>query len=284
MPPDHANGLHLQPRLLILCGMSVTVTELSPDALAELSRAKLLLTSNHLVNRLASLFGRAFDLSAGAMLRRLPEGVRDGLDGFVTRGLMAAVDGALMTVSATPGLFSGVFRARWFGAASVAVSGFAGGAGGLPSTLLELPVTTTLLMRAILEVARSEGEDLATDEARLACLEVFALGGPDVSDDALESGYFVARLGMAELLRQAGSRGLAGVMPRVVATVASRFGLPVAYKLAGQAIPLAGAAAGAALNVAFLDHFQARARGHFIVRRLERDFGAEPVRAAYAFA
>ena len=241
--------------------MDLTLTGLQPDAAAELRHAIDLLHSNHLVTRLGSLFGRAFDAGAGAMMRRLPEGVREGLNGFVERGLLAAVDGALMSVLMTPGAFTRLTRARWFGAATVAVSGFAGGAAGLPGTLVELPVTTTLLMRAILEVARSEGEDLATDEARLACLEVFALGGPEVADNAAESGYFVARLGMAELLRQAAGQGLRGVMPRAVATVATRFGVPVAWKLAGQAIPLAGAAAGAALNVAFLDHFQARGPG-----------------------
>lgn len=261
--------------------MELIRSGLPADAQTELLRAIDLLHSNHLVTRLGSLFGRAFDLGAGAVLRRLPDGVRDGLNGFVERGLLAAVDGALFSVSLTPGPLTRLSQARWFGATTVAVSGFAGGAAGLPGTLLELPVTTTLLMRAILEVARSEGEDLATDEARLACLEVFALGGPEVSDNAAESGYFVARLGMAELLRQAAGQGLRGVMPRVVATVATRFGVPVAYKLAGQAIPLAGAAAGAALNVAFLDHFQARARGHFIIRRLERAHGAAVVRTAY---
>ena len=43
---------------------------------------------------------------------------------------------------------------------------------------LELPVTTTLMLRAIADIARHHGEDLSTLEARLACVEVFALGAP----------------------------------------------------------------------------------------------------------
>jgi hypothetical protein len=38
---------------------------------------------------------------------------------------------------------------------------------------------------------------------------------------------------------------------------------------------------GAALNLAFAEHFQDLARGHFTVRRLERVYGADIVRAEY---
>jgi hypothetical protein len=37
----------------------------------------------------------------------------------------------------------------------------------------------------------------------------------------------------------------------------------------------------AAVNYAFIDHFQEVARAHFIVRRLERRYGKDTVRAAY---
>ena len=35
------------------------------------------------------------------------------------------------------------------------------------------------------------------------------------------------------------------------------------------------------MNVIFIDHFQGVARGHFIVRRLERKYGEVAVRAAF---
>ena len=38
---------------------------------------------------------------------------------------------------------------------------------------------------------------------------------------------------------------------------------------------------GAAVNYAFIDHFQEVARAHFVVRRLERRYGRDAVRAAY---
>jgi hypothetical protein len=47
------------------------------------------------------------------------------------------------------------------------------------------------------------------------------------------------------------------------------------------AVPAIGAAGGAAINLLFIDHFQDMAPGHFIVRKLERAYGAELVRAEY---
>jgi hypothetical protein len=56
----------------------------------------------------------------------------------------------------------------------------------------------------------------------------------------------------------------------------------VSEKFVAQSVPVIGAAGGAAINVMFMTHFQDLARGHFIVRRLERKYGAEHVRAVYA--
>jgi len=42
-----------------------------------------------------------------------------------------------------------------------------------------------------------------------------------------------------------------------------------------------GAVTGALVNVAFMQHFDDVARGHFIVRRLERRYESKALRAAY---
>ena len=52
-------------------------------------------------------------------------------------------------------------------------------------------------------------------------------------------------------------------------------------KVAAQALPVIGALGGAAVNYAFMEHFQDVARGHFTVRRLERTYGKELVRREY---
>src|SRR6266567_5518080 len=71
------------------------------------------------------------------------------------------------------------------------------------------------------------------------------------------------------------------ILVRFITQVASRFGIVVTQKLAAQAIPLVGALGGAAVNLAFIEHFQDVTRGHFTVRRLERTYGADAVRAEY---
>jgi hypothetical protein len=118
---------------------------------------------------------------------------------------------------------------------------------------------------------------------------VFALGSRTRSDDAAEVGYFAVRAALARAVSEAAQyiaeRGLvqegAPVIVRFITQVASRFGVAVSEKAVAQAVPILGAAGGAVINFLFIDHFQDMARGHFIVRRLERTYGAELVRAAY---
>jgi hypothetical protein len=55
----------------------------------------------------------------------------------------------------------------------------------------------------------------------------------------------------------------------------------VSEKVAVEAVPVIGAAGGAAINVLFTGHFQRMAHGHFTVRRLERTYGEAAVREAY---
>ena len=146
-----------------------------------------------------------------------------------------------------------------------------------------MPAATGLLLRQIAAVAAEEGEDLSDPAVAAECLKVFALGSREPDDGASDrSDYFAARVALAEALRTAASRGAAGLlMPGFIGAVAARFGGPVALKLSAQAAPVVGAAAGAAVNLAFLEHFREVARAHFAVRRLERRHGAEPVRRAY---
>jgi hypothetical protein len=57
--------------------------------------------------------------------------------------------------------------------------------------------------------------------------------------------------------------------------------LVVSQKLAAYVVPVVGAIGGAAVNSAFIDHFQTLARRHFTVRRLDRISGPGTVRRAY---
>jgi EcsC protein family len=144
-------------------------------------------------------------------------------------------------------------------------------------------------LRSIAEIARSEGEDLADPETALACIEVFALGGRAGGDDAADSGYFAVRGVLAKSVSEAArfiaERGIvsegAPLLAAFIAQVASRFGVVVTQKLAAQILPVVGALGGAAVNYAFIDHFQEVARAHFTVRRLERTYGKDVVHIEY---
>jgi len=68
---------------------------------------------------------------------------------------------------------------------------------------------------------------------------------------------------------------------RLIIKISERFSIQVSEKAAAQAVPAIGAAGGAIINTLFIDHFQDMARGHFIVRRLERKYGKEIVEETY---
>lgn len=178
------------------------------------------------------------------------------------------------------------FSYKLAGAASGAVSGFF----GAPALLLELPFSTTLMLRAIADIAQGEGEDLNELETRLACLEVFALGGRSDADDVADLGYYGIRLALQAPIANASSflgqggfaRGPGSpLLVDFIATVAKRFGVTLSEKAAAEVIPVIGALGGGFVNTVFIQHFQDMARGHFTVRRLERKYGPALVRAEY---
>jgi hypothetical protein len=172
---------------------------------------------------------------------------------------------------------------------AVATSGAAGGLFGLSALAIELPISTTVMLRSIADIARSEGERLTSPDAKLACLEVFAFGSPAQDDDATKTGYFAVRATLAKAVSEAAqhlaqkgvAREGAPAIVRLLTQVASRFGVTVSEKLAAQAVPMIGAVGGALINSIFIDHFQDMARGHFIIRRLERTYDPELIKQAY---
>lgn len=115
------------------------------------------------------------------------------------------------------------------------------------------------------------------------------MGGLKGEANVAESGYFAVRgllaKSVAEAARFIAERGVlaegAPVVVRLIALIASRFGVVVTQKLAAQALPVIGALGGAVVNYAFIDHFQEIGRAHFVVRKLERHYGKDSVRAAY---
>lgn len=178
---------------------------------------------------------------------------------------------------------------NFFHRALVVGSGAASGLFGPTALLAELPFSTSVIMRSIIDIAISEGEDPKSLETQYACLEVFAFGGYSKSDDTAGSGYFMTRAALAKSLgdvaKNIGGRVLtqesAPIMTRWLSAIASRFQIVVGEKFAAQLIPVIGALGGATVNLVFMNHFQEMARGHFTVRRLEKKYGYDLIRNIY---
>ncbi len=172
------------------------------------------------------------------------------------------------------------------------MSSLAGGLSGfvgLAALPVELPITTTNILRAIAEIARFEGEDFSDRQVQLACLEVFALG-PHGSQLGTEAGYYATRAILAKatgdtltsLVQRGVAEESASLLMRFVAEITARFGLVVSERIAASAVPVIGALGGASINWIFTDYFQRLAQGHFAIRRLERTYGSAAIQAWYA--
>jgi predicted outer membrane lipoprotein len=256
---------------------------LSSTDIDQLRQAKILLENPGLVARISDVLGTPLEKGFGMLPRKWGEVVNEA----ARKAIAKAMDVALKTMERGQPVDH---SANAWHKLAVGASGAVGGAFGLSALLFELPVSTTIMLRSIADVARSEGEDLNSPEAQLECVQVLALGGRSDKDDAAETGYFAARAAMAqavsEAARQVAQKGLVqrkgAALVQLIAQVASRFSVNVTEKVMAQAVPVVGAVGGAVINTLFMEHFQRMARGHFIVRRLERLHGAEEVKVAYA--
>jgi hypothetical protein len=253
---------------------------MSPEDLTDLKYAKSLLENPGFAARIINLIGKPIEKG----FELLPEKWSTVVNKAARVSLKKALTVVVTTLGTSGGRSSDIMHKIL-----VSVSGAGGGAFGLPALAIELPISTTIMLRSIADIARSEGEDLNDPHVKIECIQVFALGGSSKNDDASETGYFAVRTALARTVSDAAqhiaSKGLtresAPVLLRLISRVSSRFGVVVSEKVAAQAIPLIGAAGGALINSLFIDHFQDVARGHFIIRRLEKRYGENEVRKLY---
>jgi len=202
-------------------------------------------------------------------IKLLPKKTRAQLDDAAKNALVQSYGIASRTRSGG----GGVLKSDRMHKVMASVSGAIGGVGGLPTALVELPVATTMIFRAVQSVAEEYGEDPASAETRVQCLAVFGSGGPGDQDDGIDTSFFGARLGITG----AAVNGL-------ISKVAPRFATILSQKLASQAVPILGAAAGAGTNYAFMQYYVEMAHVHFGLRKLARDYDDEAVAAEFHVA
>jgi hypothetical protein len=248
----------------------------------DLRAAKRALESPSFIATVTGLLGKP--ISAG--LKRLPPRWNEKVDKVAHAALMQALSLAVRTTRSERGTHSSDVLHKVL----VTVSGAAGGSFGTATAAVELPISTCIILRSIIDIAKHEGHDVAMLAVRLSCVEVFALGSSQKSgDDSSQQGYWVVRAALAREIADAmnhiASKGLGkrGAPPllRLVSTIAARFSTVVTEEMAAKLVPVIGAAAGGAINLLFMQHFQTIAHGHFTVKRLEKKYESEAVQRKY---
>lgn len=158
-------------------GGSGKTVEFDANDIQDLEKAVELLLSPTLTARISSLIGKPID----SIMKFLPDGIEGKLNELVEAALNKAADAALWSLEnkkqeASP----------WWNKTYAGVSGAVGGFFGLAGLAIELPVSTTIMMRSVADIARAEGFDLEDIATKQACIEVFALGGESDKDDEAE--------------------------------------------------------------------------------------------------
>lgn len=219
---------------------------LDPDAeLAALS-ARYRAASGVGIRLLNAIGGQAEDLT-----RRLPAAVQAGLGVATEQALTLAMQGADRSRRVLGD------QPVWVNTAALSAMGAAGGFGGLKGTLLELPATTALLLRAIQGVSGAYGFDPSAQTTRFDCVRVLAAAGPLAHDDGSDLGFYSLRLTLT-----------GSALQSLISAVAPRLSVVMGQKLAAQAVPVLGAVAGASSNYVYARYYQQIAHVHFGLRRL----------------
>ena len=232
-------------------------------------------------------------------IKHVPEKVLIKIQGITQNVLLKIIKANLLTIQKNK-TFKKPSKNTYKGivTGTGALSGFFGATTGFGTAIFasEVTLTTKFLMRTIMDIARSEGEDIYTLDGQMACLEVFALGGDSTADDGMEMSYYTTRIALNSALKNVSATGVkagidslikgastagSGVMGSFISKIASRLSLLISEKFLAQALPIVGAIGGGSLNYVFVTHFQKMATAHFTVRQLERKYGDEVVKLAY---
>ncbi len=236
--------------------MEVLDAPIHPSAVD--ARLKQLATRHRQAGNLGIQILNLIGGQAESLLDRLPAGVRDRLGERTDQALRFAMDAAHRSrgmVSDSPG---------WMSRALTTAMGAAGGMGGLPTALAELPVTTTVLLRAIQDVAVEHGFDPSETGIQYDCIQIFAAAGPLDHDDGSNLAFLTTRMTVS-----------GPALKALIGRVAPRLATVLGQKLAAQTVPVLGAAAGAATNYAYTSYYQQMAHVHFGLRRLAIDAGRD---------
>ncbi|MCJ8140155.1 EcsC family protein [Falsirhodobacter halotolerans] len=192
---------------------------------------------------------------AEGLMAHIPDAMRTRIEDATAFGLRRCYSAANMARSSTRLPASGKHGHR----IAAVLSGGAGGLGGLPSAVVELPATVSIFFAAIQKVAVEYGFDPNDEAVRLECLRVFGSGTPFEEDDGVNTAFLASRLAMTGI----GAQGM-------IATIAPRLAAVLSQKLAAQTVPVLGAVTGATVNLAFITYYQELAHVRFGLLKLAK--------------
>ena len=192
------------------------------------------------------------------LLEYLPDPAKDRLEEATLQALRIAAKAAAGSRDVVPD------QARWLNTTVTTAMGAAGGFGGLPTALAELPVTTTVLLRAIQGIAADHGFDTSDETIQAECIQVFAAAGPLEADDGADLGFLATRVTLT-----------GNTLQSMISAVAPKLATVLGQKLAAQTVPVLGAVAGAATNYAYTSYYQEIAHVHFGLKRLALTHGVD---------
>jgi hypothetical protein len=250
--------------------------------LAVLANAAQHLESSSLATSISHIIGMPIEKALSA----LPGHWSNIVSRITKKALAKALDAALFSLKKKPGKPKNKIHKLFVG-----ISGAIGGSFGIAALAVELPVSATIMLRSIADIARSYGEDLEELEGKMACLTVFALsgGGSKKSSESADTSYYAVRSFLTKALGDTAnhlavhgfSKEGAPVLVKLINAVSVRFSVPVSGKLAAQSLPVVGAVSGASVNWLFIQHYQKMAKAHFFIRSLERKYGESMVEEYY---
>ncbi|MCX6108817.1 MAG: EcsC family protein [Proteobacteria bacterium] len=276
----------------------MTITSLD---LAFVEQAAKLLEHSSFLMRVSTFLGRPIE----AATERLPDKARSLITQSVDKALKGSLRMAVSTLEG--GNQESTARSsqrtpttkKWVHTAAAMGLGAVSGAAGGWSLVLELPVTTTVMMRSMAAMAQAANFNPRDPEIALEILSVFAYGSPMVKrgiNSPAESTFFADRAALKMLIKESASY-VAGKSVRQVLTsldvggaprllefmsiLSRRMNFVVSEKFLAQGLPIIGAAGGAMLNGLFNDYYSNVAYYVFGLRRLELLYGPEAIRQAY---
>lgn len=232
----------------------------------------------------------------------LPDGATKILEGAIEPILMAASGVAAAThLDGNDESWGGWLKAQlggeWFHRIASTVSGAIGGSAGLPTAMVELGVSTGLMLRAIQDVAKSYGQDLSDPMTLADCVAVLGRGGPRKDDDEVDVAYWTMRAGLKKAVTPdvvlkavasdtAQKAATSASMQKLIQSAAfkkilERYGIVSLQTFAEKAVPIAGSMLGAFTNYQFTSYYQSMAHVVFRLKPIEDRYEDGQVDACY---